>query len=117
MADQASQSPSSTDASPFVAHRERILSEIEFAYDRDHTMSYGYWSHECGSSFYGVGEALHNRGCTTADGYRGCTYHFGPKELDDAKHCAARNEGNEDYPMPLGPLTLSILRIKFPHLV
>lgn len=97
--------------------RDRVLADYGFAFDPSHALSTGYWTHDCGAMFYGGGRAIHNTGCTTADGYRGCTYHFGPEEVEDAKRWAADCGGDEGYPMPLGPLTLSILREKFPELL
>lgn len=52
-------------------------------YDKDIHTSYGIWDcPTCGSSFFGGGEALHNKGCTTL-GYEACTYRVGPEEIQD----------------------------------
>lgn len=98
----------------YVAHRERVLNEVPLVYDADHTMSTGYWSHDCGSEFFGGGEALHNPGCPIKD-YEGCIYNFGPKEVERAKEWATTHD--EDYPTPLGVVTVGILKAKFPELL
>lgn len=100
----------------FVAHREQTLQEIEFAYDPERQSRNGNWTHDCGADFAGNGRALHEPGCPVED-YTGCTYHFGPVEVEKVKRWAETHDGNEDYPVPNGKLTLAILRIKFPQLV
>ena len=65
--------------------------EWKAVYDEDSTMSYGFWTcPECGSSFYAGGGAIHCEGCSLRSdepfgGYRGCVYHFGPKEAEAVK--------------------------------
>ena len=104
-------------AEALKARRERTLESHEFSFDPAHTGSCGYWTHDaCGVSFYGGGEAIHRPECPSANGYLGCTYNFGPRELQGAKDWA-ESHGSEDFPMPLGPLTLNIIREKFPELV
>lgn len=50
-------------------------------YDPDGTVSYGYYRcQDCGSSFFGGGPALHNKGCAR-DSYEGLEYYLGDKAI------------------------------------
>ncbi len=77
-----------------------------------------YRCNTCNGTFHGGGHALHKKGCivdTINDSiihskYNGCTYLFGPKEIDTLKDRGATLSG------PSG-LTLEVLKELYPDLV
>lgn len=75
-------------------------------YDESVEVSYGLWiCPTCKSEFYGGGPAIHNSNCTEA-GYEKCEFHFGPKQVEEAKR-VGRWYG----------ITLEFLKEKYAHLV
>lgn len=85
---------------------------MEFKYDPEHSLSYGYYICEtCGSKFFGGGRAIHNRDCSKAnEGYNCCVYMFGPEEVKYIKRLGYSPNGPFD-------LTLEFLEKNFPELV
>jgi len=95
----------------------RRLRDYLFAYDPDLGLDdSAYWTHSCGAAFYVGGNAIHKEGCITANGYVGCTYHFGPRQIEFAKS-RAEHQKDDIASLLSSPLTLAILKVKFPHLV
>ncbi len=81
---------------------------MQLAFDAGHTLSYGYYRCKaCSHTFYGGGDALHERGCTTP-GYENCVYVLGPKAIQSVQEWA-RTHGDDD-PTPLIPVCLNDIR-------
>ena len=99
-----------------------MAKEIEvattFVYDPASQLEWGLW--QCAECKWSGGTTLHRSGCSrlgqesVGDG-SGYNYIFGPKEVEGAKMWAETS--GEDMRMPLGPLSLRLLRQRFPELL